>query len=781
MKSIEFSGLMIIFCVAACLLTPTGLRAELIPINDAPGINEEWVFTPGDGQLSPTNPPAFVWRPQNGAVKYEFQCSSEKDFKKIEYSAADIKFNTLCPNRVFPLGRWYWRYRFCNSKGTYSSWSKVRSFLLDKTSVEFVVPSNDELKKRVPKQHPRILVRPEQLDKIRKDAANERKQEFQKLLKHCDKILANMPSTEEPPKYGNVKSRSEEWRKIWWGNRKLTVKVLDSAAQLGFAWLVSGQEKYGEAAKKLLMAAAEWDPKGSTGYRYNDEAGMPYGYYFARTYTFIYPLLSEAERAKCLNVMRIRGQEMYKHLFPRMLWRPYGSHSNRAWHFLAEIALACYGDVPEAENWLEFAMNYFYCIYPVWSDSDGGWHEGMAYWNSYITRFTWWAETMQNVLGVDPYKKPYFAQAGYLPMYLMPPGTAGGGFGDCTGDRNSRSNVNLMRILAAQSGNPAWQWYVDAHKPGKSSSVHYVDYLRNGQLPEKSELPENFPDSIVFRGTGVAILNSDVTDAGKNVQIIFKSSPFGATSHGYDAQNSFLLYAFGQRLLIRSGKRDIYGSPHHRNWMWETKSVNSITVDGKGQIPHSNQAKGRITGFFTSDKMDFVAGQAAAAYPDGLLKSFARNIIFFKPGVIVIVDGLEAPQPATFQWYLHAQKQFIIADNTASAEYSGASCKVTFITPSNLKISQTDAFDPPPSERVKLKQWHLTADTLQKSAKMTFVTLIQVYKTGAKLPEVSFSDNGGKPCIYSKDFSITIDSADKFNAEVGNKKFTIENAEVRER
>jgi hypothetical protein len=121
-----------------------------------------------------------------------------------------------------------------------------------------------------------------------------------------------------------------------------------------------------------------WDPKGATGYRYNDEAGMPYAYYFARTYTFVYDLLTEQQRQQCREVMRIRGDEMYRHLHPRHLWQPYSSHSNRAWHFLGEIGIAFHGEIPEAEDWTWFAMNVFFNAYPVWSDDDGGWHEGTA-------------------------------------------------------------------------------------------------------------------------------------------------------------------------------------------------------------------------------------------------------------------------------------------------------------------------------------------------------------------------------------------------------------------
>ena len=129
----------------------------------------------------------------------------------------------------------------------------------------------------------------------------------------------------------------------------------------------SGNEAYGQLARRILLDCAAWDPVGSTGYRYNDEAGMPYAYHFSRTYSFIHDLLSEEEREKCRQVMQVRGNEMYRHLYPRHLWRPYASHSNRAWHFLGEVAIAFHDEIEEADDWLWFAMNVFYNTYPVWS------------------------------------------------------------------------------------------------------------------------------------------------------------------------------------------------------------------------------------------------------------------------------------------------------------------------------------------------------------------------------------------------------------------------------
>jgi hypothetical protein len=708
--------------------------ANELKVDDSPGKPGEWGFHPADDSTSQVNPPGFVWRPQK-AMSYIFQASQSENFSRIDYEKRDLIMFCHCPPVTFENGDWYWRFAYISEEGQQSSWSKVRHFVIPENAKKFPMPDKEELFSRIPKNHPRLFIRPEALPHLRELARGELSHIYDALVEQCEKIISDPPPTDEPPKYPEgMEIKSEEWREIWWGNRVYTIKVLNSAATLAFTRLLGGKDEYGEFARKLLMAAAEWDPKGSTGYRYNDEAGMPYNYYFSRTYTFVNDLMTPSEKEKCRDIMKIRGQEMYHHLYPRHLWQPYSSHSNRAWHFLGEIAIAFFDEVEGTRDWLWFAMNVFYNAYPVWSDDDGGWHEGLSYWRSYISRFLWWADIMRSAMNIDAYQKPYFSKVGYYPMYLQPPGAKRGGFGDLTGHLKSDGNVELMSIFAVQAQNPYWQWYVEAHG-GSRMGNSYVDFVR-GALPKvEAKPPTDLPDSRLFEGTGLAMLNTDITDAENDIFIEFKSSPFGSYSHGYDAQNSFVLYAYSEPLLIRSGRRDIYGSDHHKNWMWETKSVNSILVNGEGQKPlRSYEAQGKIIDFFTSRQYDYVAGQASQAYA-GRLKSFVRNILFIKPEVIIIFDLLEALEPSTYQWLMHSPNEMKVeSQNNITVENGDAECKVTFLTPEGLQISQTDKFDPPPRPRVKLKQWHLQAGTSDKLENCQFVTILRPYRKGETPP-----------------------------------------------
>ena len=229
------------------------------------------------------------------------------------------------------------------------------------------------------------------------------------------------------------------------------------------------------------------------------------------------------------------------------------------------------------------------------------------------------------------------------------------------------------------------------------------------------------------------MFNTDLEDARNNVEVIFKSSPFGSHSHGYEAQNSFLLYAFGERLLIRSGRRDIHGSAHHRRWMHHTKSVNSITVNGEGQLPNSREAVGEILDFHTSAGFDYVAGEAGPAYA-GRLDRFTRRILFVKPEVIVIFDTLLAPEPARFEWRLHAPVEMAVRhQRDVRVVNGGASCRVSFLWPEGLELSQTDRFDPPPRPRIRLVEYHLTATPSAPARERTFVTVLRPHRSGETL------------------------------------------------
>ncbi len=728
--------------IAVCLLFAllvAGL-AVAIDLDERPAEPGTWGYRPGDGAASTTNPPAFTWRPQAFPCTYTLQVASDAAFDAPVLERAGIRWSAYCPATVLPPGEYLWRYAAIDESGARTAWSQARRFALPADAVPFPQPDREELLRRLPDQHSRLYFRPEDAPRLRELAAGPLAERFAAVRAQADKLLENPPDTSEPPLYpkGTV-FKGAEWRKIWWGNRLRAIAVADGAALLGFVYQMTGEERYARAARDLLLALCDWDPEGSTQYRYNDEAAMPLLKIPPRAFSWIYDTLDDGERARISAMMRVRGRQAFEHL-RQHLWFPYESHRNRAWHFLGELATAFQGEFPEADDWIEYAMTISYTTYPVWGGADGGWHEGVGYWASYLERFFYWVHVARAAYGVDPLQKPYFREAGYYALYVTPPGSATGGFADMGSTTNSARSARLMALLAAAGRNPYWQWYADEH--GSPFPDGYLGFLyaadaRGTGVPPVTEdhgqdahatakAPADLPQSRAFRDVGLAALNTTLLDGRENIQVLFKSSPYGRVSHGYNANNAFLLHLGGRPVFIASGRRDIHGSPHHREWMWETKSDNALLVNGEGQLVHSPLAVGAIAHFHTSDRLDVVAGEAGNSYKR--LDRWTRRILFFKPYAVLIHDFLEAPEPSTYQWLLHAPGPFELGDNAVDWRGDPGRVAVRFLHPQGLALTQTDRFDTPPAPWAgfTLHEWHLTAATSEETAQQEFLTWLVI-------------------------------------------------------
>jgi hypothetical protein len=699
-----------------------------LELDESPPNPGDWGFRPLEGASAVLNPPGFSWRPVDGASFYRLQISDGQDFSSLLLDADNLPWSAYCPSETLPAGRLYWRYAAADASGEISPWSRARTFQVGAGSVPFPKPSRERIAALIPREHPRLFITNENLAGLRDLSSGPLKSRHENLLKQAQDLIDNPPDTSEPPLYPEgLEHESAEWKKIWWGNRTRGIRVADGAATLGFVYRLTGERRYAEAGKKLLLAVMDWDPEGSTQYRYNDEAAMPLVYFPSRAYTFLEPVLTDRERQKVVEVMRIRGRQTFEELHGNNhLWRPYNSHRNRAWHFLGELGIVFHDEIPEAPDWLDYALTVFYTAYPAWGGVDGGWSEGTAYWISYLQRFLFWEAAMRTPLGIDVFDIPFFQKTGYYGMYVLPPGTEAGAFGDQAALVGSNRIGDFMAELAAGARNPHWKWYAD--KVGGQLPDSYLGFLRAARSADlEPQPPTDLPSSRFFSGAGVATLNSNLLSGTDNVQIHFKSSPMGRQSHGFNGNNTFLLNVAGKRVFVQSGERDISGSPHHTEWMWESKSDNNILVNGAGQKKHSSTAVGEIVQFETHKRYDVIVGEAAESYPDRLTR-FTRRLVFLKPDVVVIQDILEATAPATFQWTLHGAGKFELVDQRAVWDRPPAKVAVDFLEPAGLALSQTGQFDPPPAEwsNIELDQWHLLAETPQPARTREFLTLIRI-------------------------------------------------------
>jgi hypothetical protein len=312
------------------------------------------------------------------------------------------------------------------------------------------------------------------------------------------------------------------------------------------------------------------------------------------------------------------------------------------------------------------------------------------------------------------------------------------GFGDLSHSRPS-SGWSFVPYFAAKTQNPYLAWWAEQWEMKLTTNDPVIRLVYGRLKPMKPKPPTDLSTSKVFRGIGVAILNTTLLNSSDNVQIRFKSSPFGRQSHGHDPHNSFTLNAYGDALLVNCVYRDWHGSPFHTQWCWSTKAHNALLVNGEGQKPHSPEPFGKISAWEFKGSVDYVAGDATEAY-EGRLKRFVRHIVFVKPDVIVIADEVIASKPSTFQWMLHALKEFAVDEPSQmlTLQRERAGLFVHYIAPEPLRFKQWSGYEPSPDidfmgGRTFPTQWHVEASTTTPREQVFVLTVLRPYRIGENL------------------------------------------------
>ncbi len=725
--------------------------SALVSVEAAPQLNnraarpDEIGYRPADGSTVRLNPPSLTWLHETAADRYEVQWSARADLSDAS-TVTNLPFNVYTHSAVLKPDQYFWRYRFMTKDGQVSNWSTVRSFTVPEDAVAFPMPTRAQQRERVPQAHPRLFMRPEDLPRLRELAQGREAKAFAELRNAADRYIAAGP-TPEPEHMGSATDKeNKELVKYWWPNREQAQRACQEAETIAFVYLITREPKYSEAARKWVLHLASWSPDGPTNFKLNCEAGKVMLYRPARAYDWAWGALTEADREQVRRVMTRRAQDAWHsgeigrgvgHLN-----RPFSSHGNRVWHKLAECAIAMLGDVPEAELWLDYAVNKFYACYPVWSDDDGGWHEGVSYWGGYMSKVVTWLQVANSALGIDGFKKPFFAQVGDYPLYIAPPGSPNMGFGDLSYRPPSQGWGGFIEYLLRAGGNRPeanhagyWRWWTQQWKMSGEGGV--LGFLYDANLPPlpPAKAPTDLPVSKVFHGIGVASLHSTLLDSADDVHLLFKSSPFGSQSHGHNPQNTFQLNAYGEALLTTCVYRDLHGSKFHYQWVHSTKAHNNVLVDGHGQVPHTASVVGRIVDSNFTPDWDYIVGDASACY-GGRLKRFYRRIVFVKPDLIVICDDLAATNAATFQFMLHALSPFTVDEQGArlSAQQTKARVTAQYLSPTPLSFRQWDGFEPKPDKAFP-NQWHVEVGTRDKRAELRMLTVIVPEKVGLPASE----------------------------------------------
>ena len=131
-------------------------------------------------------------------------------------------------------------------------------------------------------------------------------------------------------------------------------------------------------------------------------------------------------------------------------------------------------------------------------------------------------------------------------------------------------------------------------------------------------------------------------------------------NHEHHDQGSFQVAIHGQLLVGEGGYADYYQDPNYKSYFSEAPAHNVVLVDHDpySQVPYDGRYwkalsdYPKLTSSLLGDEVDYLEADLKPAYGDAL-KSYQRQFLFLKPGLLIVRDDLEAPAAHVFDWLLH--------------------------------------------------------------------------------------------------------------------------------
>ncbi|MFT5367830.1 MAG: hypothetical protein ACI8V2_002791 [Candidatus Latescibacterota bacterium] len=698
-------------------------QSSLIPDDPTTHYSRAVNFAPGEGERVDLNPPRFRWRyhptqpGQGGDYTFLFQIARDNAFKDLVHNI-DTPFNFY--NTIPPFDNtrsYYWRIGY--KEGTADPiihWSDTRSFTIapdaqvwDRSSM--AKPDFSHI------GHPRLLFTKETLPKLREliqkneDSGNI----FSKMQEEAIETIASTWWQNGLPKTDQQSAPEKYYR------------IADKLVQVAFVYNITQDEKYARVKEHALTFARYpkgglSSPEGAGGEKDANEDATQATEFLALLYDWLYPDLTEAERADFVYTLDWRIESfVYDFAWKRNRngTRPArvhesslsvmgASHAFEGFFDTFPACLAIYEDSEHAREGFHLGINFMAGVGSAHGFSEG-WNEGPGYGNS---KWAWQVNAMSYLDSVFPDygigQNPWLKRTGAFMRLQTPVGLQHAPWGH--GSNNTRyfesGHRRTARKLAYLTGDGRflanWQAY------GWTTDQYVARPWIECALPLWREQPnplteENHVRAFPRSGWVMAMSGppNNPETYNKGLGIVFAARPRGGYSHSLACDNSFHIFGYGHDLSHAGG-----ATPYGDACSYHSMSHNTILVDGLGQFQgRSDQSApviARLIAFQQSDNLTYWCGDATMAYPrepgevkhwwGGLgdiykerdvrhLKRFNRHVLFVRNKYFVMLDDLEATQPTAFTWLYHIRPEgpFTLNAHSGSFTYQIDSVKVEVV------------------------------------------------------------------------------------------------------
>lgn len=721
-------------------------------------------------------------------IGYQLRYSQDPTFKEGA-TLVETRWPFYNPETPLSAGVWYWQYG--NVENGKTEWNSVLQLTVKDNPNKFCPPSLKVILNKLPKIHPRIWVMKDEWKEFMKRSKSA--VEYQWYMERADKTLVTPMKSINDINTSGVGDLDNEVKKkalLTRESRRIIDAEEANTEVLIRAYLLTQDERYSKEAIKRVTEMVSWGKNKNVVGDFNAATMLSL---CSMAYDSFYDLLTDSQKKMLLEEIKVQGSSMYK-LYNNHLENHIAD--NHVWQMTLRIltmaAFSVYGELPEADTWVDYCYNIWLARFPG-LNKDGGWHNGDSYFTVNTRTLIEVPYFYGKLSGFDFFSDPWYQGSIMYTIFQQPPFSKSGG--------NGSSHQNVMRPNSIRVG------YTDALARltdntyaadyTRRSLTNQPDYLKKALLAKPGDLawfrlqcnkplPEgkgldSLPLGYVFPETGLASFMTNWNSVGRNAMVGFRSSPYGSTSHALANQNSFNTFYGGSYLFYSSGHHIEFTDDHSVYCHRATRAHNSILVNGMGQRI-GTEGYGWIPRYYVSDKIGYVVGDASNAYgkvisplwiergkqskleyspengwDENHLKTFRRHIVSLgNSGLTFIYDELEADEPVTWSYLLHTIINPMTVNNkkdyvhVQATNKNGASDAYLFSS-DKLTTETTDKFFYPAENWLRAddkghfkpydNHWHFTA-TSSKQKVYRFATVISTHAINRPVPAPQILEDG---------------------------------------
>lgn len=460
-------------------------------------------------------------------------------------------------------------------------------------------------------------------------------------------------------------------------DKELKGKSLNKADYLSLAYLMTGDKRYSDKLKEILLDVIKSKTWGSSEMlarrpAWHADLGVAHkSYLSAIAYDAIYNDLSTTEKKRIAEGLYRLGVE------PSLgdwLLEPTRIHSLNSMGHNWWTSCVCMGGILalSLQNELEDAKKGAQAVYdylPEWFlfagdvlqqkaktfDEAGGMYESLNYANFGIQEaLQFWiawknmypSASLPNVPQLKDLSS-FFAHVSYPRTSIL----YNINFGDSHKNVAAESSLMLLYALGIQDKNMLW--YISQVESGQHRDGYFLNrpmgFLYTPSLKSAPEVPD-LKQSQLFADFGWATMrNSWKKDA---TMLAVKS---GHTwNHSHADANSFILFHKGVDIIKDAGNC-WYPNPAYRNYFFQSQAHNVVLFNGQGQSReqqyHGSTLRGYLHHLLDGGNVKYLLANGTGPVSDHFSRNF-RHFLWMD-NVVYIIDDLKTHESGEFEWLWH--------------------------------------------------------------------------------------------------------------------------------